>query len=102
MESRIVRIWRAGDQLPAHMYLAHLPHVCLPKGARLTLQHVEADAAEPVNVWVVYLGEEADFGRSHGVVVWEEELELEAAACRECEVSTSARLAAWPSPTLVW
>jgi len=30
---------------------------------------------------VVDLGEEADLGRSHGVVVWQEQLELEDAAC---------------------
>jgi len=29
---------------------------------------------------VVDLGEEADLGRSHGVVVWQEQLELEDAA----------------------
>lgn len=30
---------------------------------------------------MVDLGEEADLGRSHGVVVWQEQLELEDAAC---------------------
>jgi hypothetical protein len=48
--------------------------------ARLTLQDVEADAAQPVDVWVVDLGKEADLGWGHGVVVWEEQFELEDAA----------------------
>lgn len=45
-----------------------------------TLQHIQADAAEPVDVGVVDLGEEADLRWRHGVVVGEEELELEDAA----------------------
>ena len=47
---------------------------------RPTLEDVEADAAESVDVGVVDLGEEAHFRRCHGVVVWEEELKLEDAA----------------------
>jgi hypothetical protein len=46
----------------------------------VTLQHIEAYAAEPVDVWVVDLGEKADFRWSHGIVVGEEEFELEGAA----------------------
>jgi hypothetical protein len=46
----------------------------------LTLEDVEANTAQSVNVGVVDLGEEADFGRGHGVVVREEQLELEDAA----------------------
>jgi hypothetical protein len=49
-------------------------------GGRLTLEDVEANATQSVNVGVVNLGEEADLGRGHGVVVWEEELKLEHAA----------------------
>lgn len=46
-----------------------------------TFQHVQANAAEAVDVGVVDFGQEADFGRGHGVVVWQEELEFEDAAC---------------------
>ena len=48
--------------------------------ARLTLEDIEADAAQAVDVWVVDLGEEADLGGSHRVVVWQEKLKLEYAA----------------------
>jgi hypothetical protein len=47
---------------------------------RLTLEDIETDATQPVDVWVVDLGQEADLGRGHGVVIGEEELELEDAA----------------------
>jgi hypothetical protein len=47
---------------------------------RLTLEDVEADAAQSVDVGVVDLGEEAHLGRGHGVVVGKEQLELEDAA----------------------
>jgi hypothetical protein len=47
---------------------------------RLTLEDIEADATQSVDVWVVDLGQEAHLGRGHGVVVGEEELKLEDAA----------------------
>lgn len=50
----------------------------------LTLQHIETDASELVDVRVVDLGEEPDLGRHHRVVICEEELELEDATC-SCE-----------------
>lgn len=42
----------------------------------LTLQHVKADATELVDVWMVDLGEEADLGGRHRVIIWEEEFEV--------------------------
>jgi hypothetical protein len=76
MERRMVRICRAGDQLPMPVsYILHLAKAAMP-----TLQDVQANAAELVDVGVVDLGEETDFGRRHGVVVGKEQLELEGAA----------------------
>lgn len=46
----------------------------------LTLQHVQADSSESVDVGVVDLCEEADLGWSHWVVVGQEEFQLEDAA----------------------
>lgn len=46
-----------------------------------TLQDVQADSTEFVNVGVVDLGQESDLWRCHGVVVWQEELELEYSSC---------------------
>lgn len=43
----------------------------------LTLEDVQADSTEAIDVGVVDLGEEADLGWCHGVVVGQEELELE-------------------------
>lgn len=42
-----------------------------------TLQHIQTDAAQLINVWVIDLGEKSDFWRSHRVVVWQKELKLE-------------------------
>jgi hypothetical protein len=42
-----------------------------------TLQNIEADAPQLVNVGVEYLGEKTDLGRRHRVIVREEQLELE-------------------------
>lgn len=44
-----------------------------------TFQDVKADAAKLVDVGVEYLGEEADLGWRHGVVVREKQLQLERA-----------------------
>ena len=71
----MVRIWRAGDQLPAQ-YRSALPgYDCLA----LTLQDIQAYSAQSVNVGVVDLGQESYFRWSHGVVVGEEQLESKGA-----------------------
>ena len=46
-----------------------------------TLQYIQADSAEAIDVGVVDLGEEADLGRSHGVVVGQEQFKLEDSTC---------------------
>lgn len=77
MERRIVRIWRAGDQLPVAVSTClQYKFKCQP-----TLQDIEANATKPVDVRVVDFGEEADLWRSHRIVIGEEKLELEDAAC---------------------
>jgi hypothetical protein len=82
MESRIVRICRAGDQLSGSRSVNG--QVGLGKISQylsLTLQDIEADAAETIDVGVVDLGKEADLGRGHGVVIGKEELKTEDSTC---------------------
>jgi hypothetical protein len=80
MDSRMVRICRAGDQFPFQS--RRVSQGRSGRGGRgRTFEHVEADAAEPVDVGVVDLGQEAHLGGRHGVVFRQEELELEGAAC---------------------
>lgn len=52
----------------------------LQRGAPLVLEDVQADAAQPVDVRVVDLGDEAHLGRGHGVVLGQEQLQFEEAA----------------------
>ena len=47
---------------------------------RVTLENVETDPAELVDVRVVYLGHESDLGRRHGILLGQEQLQLEYAA----------------------
>jgi len=49
-----------------------------------TLQYIQADSAEAIDVGVVNLGKKADLGRSHGVVVGQEQFELEDSTCTIC------------------
>ena len=77
MERRMVRICSAGDQLPDLVRCSQRVLAMI----KLTLKDIEANAAQPVDVGVVDLSEEADLGRSHGVVVGQEEFKLEYAAC---------------------
>lgn len=63
----------------------------------LTLEHVEADSAELVDIRVVDLGEEADLGRRHGVIVGEEELELEYTTCLLVSTDLSPSKSRMPS-----
>jgi hypothetical protein len=79
MERSIVRIWSAGDQLSIRC-MSQSVILSSTLLASRTLQNIQADAAQLVDVGVVYLGQEPDLGRVHGVVVGEEELELEHAA----------------------
>lgn len=81
MERRIVRICRAGDQLPK--LVSVWKHVVY--GGSPTLQNVQTNSTETIDVGVVDLGKEADLGRSHGVVVGQEQLELEDSAWLECQ-----------------
>lgn len=81
MDSRIVRICRAGDQLPRMISTGKW----LVDSEEPTLQDVQADSAEAVDVGVVNLCEEADLGRSHGVVVGQEQFELEDSTCIMCQ-----------------
>jgi len=72
---RVVWIWCAEESLDGEEDGANLQG-----WGPVALQDVQANAAELVDVGVVDLGEEADFGRRHGVVVGKEQLELECAA----------------------
>jgi hypothetical protein len=50
-----------------------------------TLQNVQADSTEAIDVWVVDFGKEADLGGSHGVVVGQEQFELEDSTWIVCQ-----------------
>lgn len=65
IDNKMVRICKAGDQLP--MFVSWL--VIKTKGHSITLEDIETDPAKLVNIWVVDLCQEADFGRSHWIVV---------------------------------
>lgn len=69
-----------------------------PSRTALTLQHVQAYPAQAVDVWVVDLGQEANLGRRHRVVVREEQLQLEHAVYSGQSESHRAR----QSRTFVW
>ena len=67
IERSIVRIWSAGDQLPAMISVCNAGYW---KGIS-TLEHIEANATELVDIWVVYLCEKPNLRWGHRVVVWE-------------------------------
>lgn len=66
-----------------------------------TLQHVQTNTAKLVDIGVVYLGQEPNLGRRHGVVIGQEEFELEYSPCEELEtpLRDGARLIIH---TLIW
>ena len=70
----------------------------------ITLENIQADTPELVDVWVVDLGQEADLGWCHGVIVWKEELELEDSTCIVLsEVCKPGCVATeWRGLTFVW
>lgn len=50
---------------------------------KLTLEDIQADAAETVDVGVVDLGQETDLRRGHRIVVGKKQLETKDATCKE-------------------
>lgn len=80
--------------------LARFREVEILKFGVHTLENVKTYATELIDVWVVDLGEETNFGRSHWVVVWKEELELEDTTCNKASVGQAViRLFAQHSPS---
>ena len=73
MDSKIVRICKAGDQLPLNISILLLSlKICW-----LTLQYIQTDTAKLIDVGVIYFCEKSNLGWSHGIVVWEEQFKLE-------------------------
>jgi hypothetical protein len=68
------------------------------RGITLTLEHVQANPAQAVDVRVIDPGQEADLGRRHRVVVWKKQLQLEHAPYSSQSWSHKAR----QSHTFVW
>jgi hypothetical protein len=54
----------------------------------LTLQNVEADSAELVDVGMVNFRDEADFWGAHGVILGQKELQFEDAALERGSLGT--------------
>ena len=69
---RIGRVRRRKQGLDGNQ---HRPY--LQRGGPFIFQNVQADAAERVDVGVVYLREEAHFRGGHGVLLWEKQLQFE-------------------------
>lgn len=74
----MVRICKAGDQLSSNES-AHVQ--CSPFHLALTLQNIEANPSKLVNVGVVDFGKKANLRGGHRVVIGQEKLEFEDAAC---------------------
>ena len=54
-----------------------------------TFQHIQAYPAKLIYIRMVDLGEKSDFRGSHGIIVWEEELEFEDTTCYTIRVMHS-------------
>lgn len=68
-------IWRPQERLYAEQDCPYLQ-----SRGPVVLEDVEADSSQAIDVRVVDAGQKAYPGWAHGVVIWEEELELEHAA----------------------
>jgi hypothetical protein len=72
MDRRIVRICKAGDQLPASSEVSQINYTqrLHKETIQHTLQDVQTDTPQLVNIWVVDLCEKPDLRWSHGIVIW--------------------------------
>jgi len=73
---RILRVRRAQQSLYAEQDCPYLQ-----RRGPIILEHIQAYPAQAIDIGVVDAGEEAYSWRTHGVVVGEEELEVEDTAC---------------------
>jgi hypothetical protein len=48
-----------------------------PVEGERTLENIQADATKLIDVGMVDFGQESDLWWGHGVIIWEEQLELE-------------------------
>lgn len=92
----MVRICRAGDQLSNQCQWRHLSKI-IPEP---TLQNIQADTAEAVDVGVVNLGQEADLWGSHGIIVGEKQLKSKDATCKHQRQINSGKHSV--VHTLIW
>lgn len=66
----------------------------------LTLQNIETDTAEAVDVGVVNLGQEADLWGRHGIIVGEKQLKSKDATCKDqCQTDSGKHSVVH---TLIW
>lgn len=96
MDRRTVRIWRAGDHLSE--IWKFYPNIRVI----ITLENVQADSAELVNVRMVDFGHKANFWRSHRVLLWQEQLQLEDATSERRVVWTSDHDVEVSGIAIVW
>lgn len=82
MERRIVLIWSAGDQLSSRQGIssAGASPVVEPNTSRLrrlTLQNVKANSPKFVHVRMENLGQKPNLRRRHGILLRQEQFQLE-------------------------
>lgn len=68
----------------------------------LTLQNIQADTTQAINIRVVDLGQEADFGRGHRVIIRQEELEPEFTTYSQAVSTLSGRSRRPHDFTRIW
>lgn len=68
----------------------------------LTLQNIQADTTQAINIRVVDPGQEADFGRGHRVIIRQEELEPEFTTYSQAVSALSRRARRPHDSTLIW
>jgi hypothetical protein len=54
----------------------------LKGGTPFVLQNIQTNAPQSVHIWMINLRQEPDFGRTHRILFWQEELQFVSPVCR--------------------
>ncbi len=68
----------------------------------ITFQDVQTDPAQFVHIRMVDFGHESDLGSSHGILLWEEQLQFERPALKGRILRPGDHHMEIPSVSLIW
>lgn len=88
IDSKTVRICNAGDHLSGRLNTNDLKYSISITRILETFQDIQADAPEFIDVRMIDFREEPDFWRSHGIIIWQKQFQIEFPTYKGCLITS--------------